>query len=308
MTRNDRDNETSWSRRLIATMVMNLIIPAIQIYGGLVSGSMALISDAIHNLSDFTSVFISYTALRIGLREPTVRHTFGYKRFEVIAAVFNVSLIFGAGIYIFIEGWNRLQNPQPIRGNLVIMIASIAFAANMVSTLMLKPGARVNLNIRGAFLHMLTDALTSLSVVILGIIWMFKPWYWLDPVVSWVIVLLILYSGWGILKEAYVILMNATPPGIDLHAIQKSIESLEGVRGIHHLHVWNISSQDVALVAHIVVPDQMLSRVNSLASEIRHLLSTRFAIGHPVLQFETEECEAAGLLGCLIHTDSRRTE
>ena len=148
MTQNDPDNEISWSRRLIATMVMNLIIPAIQIYGGLISGSMVLISDAIHNLSDFTSVFISYTALRIGLREPTVRHTFGYKRFEVLAAVFNVSLIFGAGIYILIEGWNRLQNPQPIRGNLVIMIASIAFAANMVSILMLKPGARVNLNIR----------------------------------------------------------------------------------------------------------------------------------------------------------------
>ena len=155
---------------------------------------------------------------------------------------------------------------------------------------------------------MLTDALTSLSVVILGIIWMFKPWYWLDPVFSWVIVLLILYSGWGILKEAYVILMNATPPGIDLHAIQESIESLEGVRGILHLHVWNISSQDVTLVAHIVVPDQMLSRINSLASEIRHLLSTRFAIGHPVLQFETEECEAAGLLGCLINADSRQME
>ena len=307
MIHNYHHNETSWSRRLIAIMVMNLIIPAIQIYGGVVSGSMALISDAFHNLSDFTSVFISYVALHVGLREPTAKHTFGYKRFEVLAAVFNVSLIFGAGIYISIEGWNRFQNPRSIQGNLVILIAFIAFMANMVSTLMLRPGARINLNIRGAFLHMLTDALTSLGVVILGIIWMFKPWYWLDPIVSWAIVVLILYNGWGILKDAYVILMNATPPGIDLQAIQREIESLEGVRGIHHLHVWNISSSDVALIAHIVVPDQMLSRVDSLASEIRHLLSSRFAIGHPVLQFEADACEAAGLLGCPVNTDSHRT-
>ena len=266
------NHEISWGRRLIATMVMNLIIPAVQIYGGIVSGSMALISDALHNLSDFTSVLISYSALRIGQREPTLRHTFGYKRLEVFAAVFNVALLFGAGLYITVEGWHRLRNPQPIQGNLVILIASIAFLANMMSTLMLRPGAQENLNIRSAFLHMLTDTLTSLGVAILGIIWIFKPWYWLDPVVSWVIVVLILYSGWDILKDAFGILMNATPPGIDLHAIQQEIEAVDGVEEIHHLHVWNIATEGVALIAHVVVQDQMLSKVDDIAAQIRHEL------------------------------------
>src|SRR5512136_1574207 len=111
-------HEISWGRRLIATMVMNLIIPAVQLYGGIVSGSMALISDALHNLSDFTSVLISYSALRIGRREPTLKHTFGFRRMEVFAAVSNVAVLFGAGLFITVEGWHRLQNPQPIQGRL----------------------------------------------------------------------------------------------------------------------------------------------------------------------------------------------
>jgi cobalt-zinc-cadmium efflux system protein len=298
------NHEISWGRRLIATMVMNLIIPAVQIYGGIVSGSMALISDALHNLSDFTAVLISYSALRIGQREPSLRHTFGYKRLEVFAAVFNVALLFGAGLYIAIEGWNRLWNPRPIQGHLVIWIASIAFLANMISALMLRPGAGGNLNIRSAFIHMVTDTLFSLGVLILGIIWMFKPWFWLDPIVSWVIVALILYNGWGILKDAFGILMNATPPGIDLQAIQQEIEAVDGVEEIHHLHVWNISSEGVALVAHIVVMDQMLSKVDEIAAQIRNMLLSRFAIDHPVLQFETRACEAKGLLCCPVNNNS----
>ncbi len=297
-------HEISWGRRLIATMAMNLVIPAVQIYGGIVSGSMALISDALHNLSDFTSVLISYSALRIGRREPTLRHTFGYKRLEVFAAVFNVALLFGAGLYITIEGWNRLRNPQPIKGSLVILIASIAFLANMISTLMLRPGAKGNLNIRSAFLHMLTDTLSSLGVTVLGVIWIFKPWYWLDPIVSWVIVGLILYSGWGILKDAFGILMNATPPGMDLQAIQREIEAIEGVDKIHHLHVWNIASEGVALAAHVVVTDQMLSKVDEIAAQIRELLLCNFSIDHPVLQFESKGCEGTGLLSCPVNKNS----
>lgn len=298
------NHEISWGRRLIAAMAMNLVIPAVQIYGGIVSGSMVLISDALHNLSDFTSVLISYSALRIGRREPTLRHTFGYKRIEVFAAVFNVALLFGAGLYITIEGWNRLRNPQPIQGSFVVLIASIAFLANMISTLMLRPGARGNLNIRSAFLHMLTDTLSSLGVAVLGVIWIFKPWYWLDPIVSWIIVGLILYSGWGILKDAFGILMNAAPPGMDLQAIQQEIEAIEGVDKIHHLHVWSISAEGVALAAHVVVTDQMLSKVDEIAARIRELLLRHFSIDHPVLQFESKGCEGTGLLSCPVNKNS----
>ncbi len=277
-------------------MVMNLLIPAIQIYGGVVAGSMALISDALHNLSDFTSVLISYAALRLGRRGPTFQQTFGYKRLEVLGALLNVALLYGVGFYIAFEGWMRFQHPEPIRGSLVVWVALLAFLGNLVSTWMLRTGARVNLNMRAAFLHMLTDALTSLGVAVLGLVWIFRPWYWLDPVVSWIIVAMILYGGWDILKRIFVILMNATPPGIDLQAIRKEVEAIDGIEGIHHLHVWNPSAESVALAAHIIVPDQMLSRVDELAAKVRDLLFCRFGIDHPTLQFETKAYEDAALL------------
>ena len=159
-------------------------------------------------------------------------------------------------------------------------------------------GAKENLNIRSAFIHMLTDTLMSLGIVALGILWLYLPWYWLDPVFSWIIVAMIFYSGWGILKEAFFIFMNATPPGIDLTDIQRKIEALEGVKEIHHLHVWNLSSEGIAMAAHIVADDQMLCEVDKLADRIREVLSHQFGIDHPTLQFETKPYEAMGLLCC----------
>jgi cobalt-zinc-cadmium efflux system protein len=295
--------ETSWGKRLLFTMIMNLIIPAVQIVAGIMASSMALISDALHNLSDFISILISYLALKIGKRGPTTSLTFGYRRVEVMAAVLNVALLFGAALYIAVEGWVRLQQPGVIQGNMVIWAALLGVAANGLSTWMLHAGAKENLNLRGAFLHMLTDALTSLGVALLGLIWLFRPWYWLDPIVSWVIVVLILYNGWGILKEALLILMNATPTGIDLEIIQKEVESLEGVGGLHHLHVWNPGSGTIALAAHVIVPDQMLCHVDELAKKIRGVLLSKFKINHPILQFETNSYEPKDLLCTLCKDD-----
>lgn len=300
--------ETSWGKRLFITMGLNLVIPAVQIGAGFLSGSMALISDALHNLSDFISILISYMALKIGKRGPSHSQTFGYGRVEILAAVFNVALLFGAGLFIAVEGWIRLQNPTPIQGNLVIGAALLGVLANGISTWMLHDGAKENLNMRGAFLHMLTDALTSLGVAVLGLIWLFLPWYWLDSLVSWAIVILILYSGWGILKEACLILMNATPPGIDLEAIQQAVEALEGIEGFHHLHVWNPTSGTIALAAHVIVPDQMLCQVDGLALKVRELLLTKFKIDHPTLQFETNAFTSKELLcnpGQDIHTSEK---
>lgn len=292
----DLNPVTAWGKRLFITMIMNLVIPVVQIVAGVLAGSMALISDALHNLSDFISLVISYAALKIGQREPSLSQTFGYRRVEVLAAVFNVAILFGAAFYITVEGWIRLKNPSAIQGNLVIGAAFLGIAANGFSTWILHAGAKENLNMRGAFLHMLTDTLTSVGVALLGVLWLFRPWYWLDPIVSWAIVVMILYSGWGILKESMLILMNATPPGIDLMAIQKEVEALEGIEGFHHLHVWNPSSGTIALAAHVLVPDQMLARVDDLAQKIRALLLAKFNIDHPILQFETRGCESRNLL------------
>lgn len=288
--------EASWGKRLIVSMFMNLIIPVVQIYGGIVSGSMALISDALHNLSDFVSLVINYAALLLGKRGPTHKHTFGFKRVEIFATLISVALLYGAGAYIAIEAWYRFRNPQPIAGQFVIWIALLGFAGNSISALMLHTGSKTNLNMKSAFLHMLSDAAASLVVVILGFVWLYKPWFWLDPVFSWLIVTMILFSGWSLIKDSILILMNATPPGIDLSDIQKCLESIDGIKEIHDLHVWNPSAENIALAVHITAPDQMLSVVDELAEKIRHILYEKFKIDHPILQFESNSCSEGKLL------------
>src|SRR5664279_3619970 len=260
---------------------------------------MALLSDALHNLSDFISLVINYAALIVGKRGPTQKNTFGFKRVEVLATVISVAILYGAGFYIAAEAWHRFSEPQPIVGQLVIWIALLGFIGNMISALMLHAGSKVNLNMKSAFLHMLTDAFTSLGVVALGIVWIFRPWYWLDPLFSWVIVAMILYGGWGLLKGSILILMNATPHGIDLQEIQKALESIGGIKEIHDLHVWNPSAESIALAVHITVPDQMLGKVDELAQEVRLVLSQKFKIDHPTLQFESSTCNNGQLLCCI---------
>jgi len=293
---NHNNAEASWGKRLVVSMVMNLIIPIVQIYGGIVAGSMVLISDALHNLSDFISLVINYVALIIGKRSATFKHTFGYKRVEIFATLISVALLYGAGFYIAVEAWHRFREPQPIAGQFVIWIALFGFVGNIISALMLHAGAKENLNMKSAFLHMMTDAFTSLGVVALGIVWLFKPWYWLDPLFSWIIVAMILYSGWGLLKDSILILMNATPHGIDLQEIQKTLEAIDGIKEIHDLHVWNPAAESIALAVHITVPDQMLGKVDELAQEVRLVLSRKFKIDHPTLQFESNTCNNGQLL------------
>ncbi len=290
------DTQASWGRRLLTAIVINLLIPIVQIWGGIVSGSMALISDALHNLSDFISLVINYAALLIGRRAPTHKQTFGYKRVEIFAALVSVAILYATAIYIAIEAWQRFIAPRAISGQIVIWIALLGFAGNLFSALILRSGAKVNLNMKSAFLHMLADAATSLAVVGLGVLWIFKPWYWLDPVLSWLIVALIIYSGWGILKDSFLILMNATPPGINLTEIKSALESIEGISEIHDLHVWNPSAESIALAAHVTVPDQMLGKVDELAEKVRTVLWQKFKIDHPTLQFEANTCQNGGLL------------
>lgn len=296
MSRTHDHHEAIWGKRLIATMILNIVIPAVQVYGGIVSGSMALISDALHNFSDFTAVLISYLALRVGKRGPSLTQTYGYRRVEVLAALLNVAVLYGVSIYMAIEAGKRLYHPHIISGQTVIWIAMIAVAANVFSTFLLRSGAKINLNLRGAFLHMLIDSLVSLGVLVMGVIWIFRPWYWLDPLVTWVIVAFVLFSGWDILRTSALVLMNSAPSFVDLKAIQKEVEALSGVECMHHLHVWSLDVEGTALTAHIMVTDQMLSQVDDLADRIRTILSEKFHIDHPVLQFETRSSDATPFL------------
>lgn len=282
--------------RLLMTLGLNLLIPVVQVVGGIQAHSMALISDAVHNFSDFTAVLIAFIANRIASRGASASNTFGYRRAEIVAASLNVALLVAAAAFIVVEALHRLHHPEPVFGRLVVLVAGVGVLGNGLSALILHRDAGHNLNVRGAFLHMLGDLLTSVVVVLNGIVLMFKPWYWLDPILSLAIALFILKNCWTILKEATAILMNATPSGLDISRVKHFLETIPGINGVHYLHAWNVCSSSVAFSCHVVVPDQPLSRLGALSEKIRHQLLHRFGIDHPVLQFETEPCGEGGML------------
>jgi len=282
--------------RLLVTLALNLIIPIAQVIGGVYAHSMALISDATHNFSDFVAVLLAYIAHRIGRKGASVRNTFGYRRVEVMAAVINVGILLGASCFIVYEAVERFQNPQDVLGRVVIWLACVGILGNGFSALLLHRGSEHNLNVRGAFLHMVGDFLTSVAVLVSGIVLLIRPWYWLDPLLSLLIVLFILKNCWSILKDASGILMNATPKGLNLEEIKESLERVPDVCGIHYLHAWNISSSSIGFSCHVEVSDQQVSKTEKLGEIIRHELFHRFGIDHPVLQFETTECGNGGII------------
>lgn len=287
--------ETSGPRLLI-TLVLNLIIPIIQVIAGIQARSMALISDATHNFSDFAAVLISYIAYRIGKKGATAQNTFGYRRAEIMAALFNVMILAGASVFILYGAVKRFSSPEIVSGNIVVWAAAVGILGNGFSAWLLHRDSKHNLNVRGAFLHMMGDFLTSVAVLISGVILMFKPWYWIDPLLSILIVLFILINCWDMLKSSVTILMNATPAGIDLNAVQSFLSKIEGISGVHYLHAWQMGSSNIAFSCHLVVPDQALSRTAELSQQIRHALYHNFGIDHPVFQFETETCGNGDML------------
>jgi len=282
--------------RLLLTMGLNLLIPVAQIIGGVMANSMALISDATHNFSDFAAILIAYLAFRIARRGPSVRNTFGYRRAEIMAALINVALLIGAAVIIVIEAAERLRNPAAVSGSIVMGLAAVGIAGNGLSAWLLHQDAKHSLNVRGAFWHMVGDMLTSVAVLVSGAILYFRPWYWLDPVLSFAIVVFILKNCWGIAKESGLILMNSTPSHLDLEKVRRHLQELPEVCGVHYLHAWNVSSSSVAFSCHVVVPDQAVSATEPLAEKIRRDLLASFGIDHPVLQFETAACGDGDLL------------
>ena len=283
-------------KRLLVSMVINLLIPVAQIAGGIVAGSMALISDAVHNLGDFAALMVAYAAHKAGKRGPSLKHTFGLRRMEIFAAVVNSALLGGAAVYITVEAVRRIANPTPVASGLVAWLALVGIVGNGLSAWLLQKDSKHNLNARGAFLHMIGDLLTSVAVLIGALIMHFAELPWLDPALSIGIVVYILLSCIGLLGEAVHVLMNGTPRGIDLEAIKAELEAMDEVQGVHYLHVWSVGEQTVALTCHVVVPDQPLSSVDMLTKTIRERLLARFGIDHPVLQFENQPCGNATLL------------
>lgn len=277
-------------------MMLNFVITAAEIIGGLLSGSLALLSDAIHNFSDGVSIVISYTAIRLRERPNSPRHTFGFKRAEVFAAVINSSALIVITVFLFIEAIKRFINPVPIHGQMMFIVAAIGLVANVIGTLLLRRGAKSSMNIKATYLHLLTDAISSVGVILGGLVIYLWNVFWLDPVITILIGVYIFKEAYEIIKETAHILMEGAPKDLSIDKIGSAIEGIPGVRDIHHVHAWSVGEHDNHLEAHIDVDDMMVSRADGIRMQAEHMLHERFGIGHVMLQIENDCCSDTGLI------------
>ncbi|MGB5321929.1 cation diffusion facilitator family transporter [Lutimonas sp.] len=276
--------------RLLFSIILNIIITASQVIGGIISGSLALISDAVHNLSDVISLIISYAANFLSnKKKQTVHQTFGFKRAEIIAAFINSSTLIIIAVFLAIEAVKRFNKPTEIASDLVIWLAFIAILGNGLSVLLLKRDADHNLNMKSAYLHLITDMLTSVAVMIGGILMKYYQIYWLDAVLTIIISFYLLFMSWSIFIDSLKILMLFAPKGLEITAIQDEIVSLPEIDNIHHVHIWQLNDHDIHFEAHIEFnKDIKLSEFDMICSKVEQILMDKFHINHSNLQPEFE--------------------
>jgi len=284
-------------KNLIITMFLNFIITLVELIGGLLSGSLSLLSDALHNLSDGVSVIISFFALKLSQRDNNNRMTFGYKRAEILAALFNSSVLVIISFYLFKGAYFKLIAPKPINGLMMIIVALIGLAANTFSVIILRDNAKKNVNIKSAYIHLLADAMSSVGVVFGGILIHFYNIYWIDPVLTILIGVYIVKESFAIINETVRILMQATPENIDVDNMKKEVEQIPLVADIHHLHVWQTNDHDIHVECHVnLEKDLKLSQVNEIRENLEKLLKHKFSVHHFTVQTEYNCCHDVGLI------------
>lgn len=283
--------------RLLAATLLNLVISIAEIVGGLLSNSLSLISDALHNLSDALAIFIAWVANRLSKRPSNSKRTFGYKRIEILAAFFNALLLVIISIYLFYEAVLRLIHPETVKGGLMLIIAVIGLLANLIAVIILHKDSGRNINVKAAYLHLLGDTLTSVAVIIGGILIIFFDLFWIDPVITIIIGLYILKETWGILKQANDILMQGVPEGLDLEAVRTDLEQCPEIKNIHHVHVWNLDDHSIHFECHVELHDDLhLSETQAVQDRIEQMLFEKYQIGHVTVQFEFRRCDDRSLV------------
>ena len=277
---------------LIITMALNFIITLVEVIGGLLSGSLALLSDALHNFSDGISVIVTFIALRLSKRENTLKNTFGYKRAEILAALFNSSFLIIISFFLFKEAYLRIQHPQNIESRIMIAVAFVGLVANTISVFLLKSGSKDNINIRSAYIHLFSDSLSSLGVIIGGILIYYFNITIVDPILTIAIGAYVLKEGFDILKKSTGILMEKTPVQIDILKIKEAIEKIPEVDNLHHVHIWQVNDKEFLFEGHIDVKEDInLSKAEELRSNINSILFNEFGINHTTLQIECNTCK-----------------
>jgi len=277
-------------RRLGLTILLNIGITAAEAVGGFLSGSLALLSDAGHNLSDVIALILAYFGARGAALRPTKRSTYGFKRLEVVTALINAVSLMVIAVFIVREAFRRYADPQEIHGVIMLSVAAVGLLGNVLSVWILRRYRDKTINFRAAFLHMVYDALSSVAVIIGGIVILLSGWFLLDLILSVIIAMMIFWSSLDILKEATGIFMEAVPKGIDVEEVGDCIASVPGVREVHHIHIWSISSSQVALSCHISLAEPDYQRAPVIIKSIHDVLLERHGIDHVTVQPEGDHC------------------
>ena len=284
-------------RNLLLSILLNVGITAAQVIGGIISGSLALLSDALHNFSDVLSLIISYVATQLAKRKASADRTFGYKRAEILAAFINASTLVVVAIFLMIEAVKRLLEPQEIGSNLVIWMSLIGIVANGLSVLLLKKDSNENMNMKTAYIHLLTDMMASVAVLVGGILMKFFQMYWVDAVLTMAIGIYLIYMGYDLLKESTKVLMLFTPKSIEVEEIVNSICELDAVKNVHHVHIWQLNEEEIHMEAHIDFKEDIrLSEFDTILERIEKHVYQRHGINHVNIQPEFDKRDSKNII------------
>ncbi len=284
-------------KNLIISILLNILITFSQVIGGLISGSLSLLSDALHNFSDVLSLVVSYVATVLSRKKASTNKTFGYKRAEIIAAFVNAATLVIVAIILIIEAVERFMAPREIESDLVIWLSLLGILANGFSVLLLKKDAGRNMNMKSAYLHLFTDMLASIAVLIGGLLMKFYQMYWVDPTLTLAIALYLIYMGFNLLKQSTKVLMLFTPDTIQVKSIVESINKIEGVKNVHHVHIWQLNEDEVHLEAHIdFYKDIKISEFDVILDGIEEEMYHEFGINHVNIQPEFGKCDAKQII------------
>lgn len=274
-------------KNLVFSILLNLLITIAQVIGGFISGSLALISDALHNFSDVITLIFSLIANKLSRRKASIDHTFGFKRAELIAAFVNAATLIIVALFLIYGAIGRFYNPHEIKSGLVIWMALLGIVVNGISALMLKKDAEHNINMKSAYLHLFTDMLASVAVLVGGLLMKYFGWFWVDSVMTILIAVYLIVVGIDLLKTSTKMLMLFTPEHIDIKEIVREVHKIPGAGKLHHIHVWHLNDEELHLEAHLDCSEDIkMSEFNDLLHQIEQVLFTQFHINHINIQPE----------------------
>jgi cobalt-zinc-cadmium efflux system protein len=294
---NSRKSERTLQRRLLASLVLNGLIASAEIIAAVFSGSVALIADATHNLGDMFALALAFLARKLGSRPPTLRHTYGLKRFEVLAASLNAAVLATVTVFIIRHALFRFLHPEPVRTGITMLVAGMAFLANSTSALLLRNHDSHDLNVRSAFLHLSQDALSSLIVLVSAALARTRFGTALDPLAAMIIAAAVLFGAVSILRQVFATLLEGVPEGIEVQSLVESVEQQFKAVAMHHVHVWQVGPRQRVLTAHLFVSNMDVAQAETLCNEIRRHLGERWHIQHVTLEPEVKGCGSDTVLG-----------